>query len=107
MEQNPLHQATSTIKCKSACQRGVTAEDILAHVMNTLQVLSPQIPSPFGLRAEIEAAQRIRQSHPLYASMCLQLLTEITNSRLFTTVRQFILCVTYVLRRAPMTRNLG
>ena len=51
------------------------------------QVVSPPIPSPFAPRAEIEAAEALRRSHPLYASVCLQLLTEIVNSRLFTTVR--------------------
>lgn len=50
-------------------------------------MLSPPIPSAFAARAEIQAAQQIRRSHPLYASVCLQLLTEVINSRLFTTVR--------------------
>ena len=40
----------------------------------------------FGSREELEAARAARRSHPLFASVCLSLLTEVINSRLFTTV---------------------
>ena len=59
-------------------------------------MLSPVVVSAFAPRAEIEAAQRLRRSHPLYASVCLQLLTEVINSRLFTTV-----CIPFQLKPWP------
>ena len=40
----------------------------------------------FSSREEVEAARAARRSHPLFASVCLSLLTEVINSRLFTTV---------------------
>jgi predicted Zn-dependent peptidase len=36
---------------------------------------------------ELARAQHIRRSHPLYPMITLSLLTEVLNSRLFTTVR--------------------
>lgn len=42
---------------------------------------------PGASAEEIEAAQVARRMHPLYASATLGLLTEMINSRLFTTVR--------------------
>ena len=56
-------------------------------ICTAAQVRPPPIPSPFAPREELEAAKVARRSHPLYASVCLGLLTEIVNSRLFTTVR--------------------
>jgi hypothetical protein len=38
-------------------------------------------------QAELARAAGIRRAHPLYSSVTLSLLTEIINSRLFTTVR--------------------
>ncbi len=37
--------------------------------------------------AEQAAAREVRRAHPLYADVTLRLLTEILNSRLFTTAR--------------------
>jgi Peptidase M16 inactive domain len=51
------------------------------------RVVPPPLPPPTASREEIAAAQRIRRAHPLYASVTLSLLTEVVNSRLFTTVR--------------------
>jgi len=38
--------------------------------------------------AEQAAAREVRRAHPLYADVTLRLLTEILNSRLFTTARR-------------------
>jgi hypothetical protein len=50
-------------------------------------VIPPTIPPANATAAELAAAAEIRRAHPLYADVCLRLLTEIMNSRLFTTVR--------------------
>ena len=52
-----------------------------------LVVVSPVIPPPNATPAELARAAQIRRAHPLYADVSLRLLTEIMNSRLFTTVR--------------------
>ena len=50
-------------------------------------VVPPVIPPPNATPAELARAAQIRRAHPLYADVSLRLLTEIMNSRLFTTVR--------------------
>ena len=52
-----------------------------------MMVLSPQVLPPNASSAQIDRNTQIRRSHPLYADVALRLLTEIMNSRLFTTVR--------------------
>jgi hypothetical protein len=52
-----------------------------------LLVIPPVIPPPNATPAELARAAQIRRAHPLYADVSLRLLTEIMNSRLFTTVR--------------------
>ena len=52
-----------------------------------LLVVPPSIPPPNATAAELARAAEVRRSHPLYADVSLRLLTEIMNSRLFTTVR--------------------
>ena len=52
-----------------------------------MMVLSPQVLPPNASSAQIDRNTQIRRSHPLYADVSLRLLTEIMNSRLFTTVR--------------------
>ncbi|KAL4457809.1 hypothetical protein ABPG75_012674 [Micractinium tetrahymenae] len=50
-------------------------------------VTPPVQLAPGAAPEEVARAAEIRRSHPLYASIALGLLTEIINSRLFTTVR--------------------
>ncbi|KAK9810226.1 hypothetical protein WJX72_007002 [[Myrmecia] bisecta] len=50
-------------------------------------VMPPIMPGANASLQEKQAAALVRRAHPLYASVTLQLLTEIVNSRLFTTVR--------------------
>ncbi|GIL94695.1 hypothetical protein Vretimale_918 [Volvox reticuliferus] len=57
-----------------------------------LQQLSGPVRPPLQTKAMMDAAARAdaeasRRNHPLFASVMLMLLTEIINSRLFTTVR--------------------
>ena len=52
-----------------------------------MMVLAPQVLPPNASSAQIDRNTQIRRSHPLYADVSLRLLTEIMNSRLFTTVR--------------------
>jgi hypothetical protein len=51
------------------------------------EVIAPLILGPDASPMQVAEAARIRRAHPLYASMTLNLLTELVNSRLFTTVR--------------------
>eukprot|EP00887_Chlorella_sp_A99_P001378 scaffold8.g1378.t1 len=51
------------------------------------EVVPPPVPAPGATPKELAAAAAVRRAHPLYASITLSLLTEIINSRLFTTVR--------------------
>lgn len=51
-----------------------------------LQVVPPLRPAPMAPQAELAAAAALRRAHPLYATVTLALLTEVVNSRLFTTV---------------------
>ena len=46
----------------------------------------PALP-PRAAPADVAAARERRRAHPLYASVTLELLKEVINSRLFTTVR--------------------
>ncbi len=50
-------------------------------------VVPPVVPPPNATAAQLTRAAEIRRAHPLYADVTLRLLTEIMNSRLFTTVR--------------------
>lgn len=50
-------------------------------------VVPPVLPPPNATAAQLTRATEIRRAHPLYADVTLRLLTEIMNSRLFTTVR--------------------
>eukprot|EP00884_Botryococcus_braunii_P007566 jgi/Botrbrau1/16810/Bobra.150_2s0037.1 len=50
-------------------------------------ILTPALMPPNADAKKLEAQKRIRQAHPLYADVTLRLLTEVINSRLFTTVR--------------------
>ena len=50
-------------------------------------VIPPMLLGPEATPAQVAEAAEIRRAHPLYASVTLGLLTEIINSRLFTTVR--------------------
>lgn len=50
-------------------------------------VVPPSVPPPNATAAQLVRAAQIRRAHPLYADVTLRLLTEIMNSRLFTTVR--------------------
>lgn len=50
-------------------------------------VVAPPVLSPNASVTSIDKAKVIRRAHPLYADVSLRLLTEIMNSRLFTTVR--------------------
>lgn len=54
---------------------------------NSSQFMESQTEAEAQMERERERQRQIRQSHPLYASVTLGLLTEIINSRLFTTVR--------------------
>ena len=47
----------------------------------------PPPPAPGATEEEIERNRELRRRHPLYASATLGLLSEMINSRLFTTVR--------------------
>ena len=47
----------------------------------------PLHPPAHAAPAELARAAQVRRAHPLYADVSLRLLTEIMNSRLFTTVR--------------------
>ena len=50
-------------------------------------------PVPIAATAAEQAAARdVRRAHPLYADVTLRLLTEIMNSRLFTTARTLYYC---------------
>ena len=49
-------------------------------------VMPPVLPPPNATAAQLAKAAEIRRAHPLYADVTLRLLTEIMNSRLFTTV---------------------
>ncbi len=49
-------------------------------------VVPPVLPPPNATAAQLARASEIRRAHPLYADVTLRLLTEIMNSRLFTTV---------------------
>ena len=60
-----------------------------APVVAPMMVLAPQALPPNASSAQIDRNTQIRRSHPLYADVSLRLLTEIMNSRLFTTVRLF------------------
>ncbi|KAG7669392.1 hypothetical protein Ndes2526B_g05713 [Nannochloris sp. 'desiccata'] len=51
------------------------------------EVVAPLILGPDASPMQVAEAARIRRAHPLYASITLGLLTEMINSRLFTTVR--------------------
>ena len=51
-----------------------------------VMVVCPQVLLPNASSAQIERNTEIRRAHPLYADVSLRLLTEIMNSRLFTTV---------------------
>lgn len=51
------------------------------------QVQPPMLLPPNATPAAVAAATAIRRAHPLYPMVTLSLLTEILNSRLFTTVR--------------------
>jgi hypothetical protein len=51
------------------------------------QVVPPLVLEPGASPEEVQRAADIRRAHPLYASIALGLLTEVINSRLFTTVR--------------------
>ena len=51
-----------------------------------LMVVCPQVLPPNASAAQIDRNTQIRRAHPLYADVSLRLLTEIMNSRLFTTV---------------------
>jgi predicted Zn-dependent peptidase len=51
------------------------------------EVIAPLILGPDASPMQLTEAALIRRAHPLYASVTLGLLTEIINSRLFTTVR--------------------
>lgn len=51
-----------------------------------VMVEPPQVLPPNASSAQIDRNTHIRRSHPLYADVSLRLLTEIMNSRLFTTV---------------------
>ena len=51
------------------------------------EVVPPMLLTPESTPAQVAEAARIRRAHPLYAGITLGLLTEIINSRLFTTVR--------------------
>ncbi|CAL8466878.1 g6414 [Coccomyxa elongata] len=50
-------------------------------------VVPPVLPPLNATAAQLTRATEIRRAHPLYADVTLRLLTEIMNSRLFTTVR--------------------
>jgi hypothetical protein len=52
------------------------------------EIVPPVAPEAIENTPEAHsAANAIRRAHPLYSSITLMLLTEIINSRLFTTVR--------------------
>lgn len=51
------------------------------------QVQPPVLLPPNATSAAVAAATAVRRAHPLYPMVTLSLLTEILNSRLFTTVR--------------------
>ena len=55
--------------------------------VDATEIVTPPRPPPMAPQAELARATAIRRAHPLYASVTLSLLTEIINSRLFTTVR--------------------
>lgn len=52
-----------------------------------VDVVPPPVLRPDSSPVEVAEATAVRRAHPLYASVTLGLLTEIINSRLFTTVR--------------------
>lgn len=49
-------------------------------------IVSPTIVPPNADAKVLDQQKKIRQAHPLYADVTLRLLTEVINSRLFTTV---------------------
>ena len=61
----------------------------------------PQVLPPNASSAQIERNTQIRRSHPLYADVSLRLLTEIMNSRLFTTVSSHV--ATLLVPVSPQT----
>lgn len=67
------------------------------------EAIAPPAPLPPGAsKEERVAAAAARRSHPLYSSVMLLLLTEIINSRLFTTVRaRPVVIAEIVLALAP------
>lgn len=64
-----------------------TAAADVAKARKGEDVIPPVVLGPEATPAQVAEAARIRRAHPLYASVTLGLLTEIINSRLFTTVR--------------------
>jgi hypothetical protein len=57
-----------------------------------MMVVPPVLPPPNATAAQLGRAAEIRRAHPLYADVTLRLLTEIMNSRLFTTVCLLTFC---------------
>jgi len=68
------------------------ADTVLAPPM---LVVSPQVLPPNASSAQIDRNTEVRRAHPLYADVSLRLLTEIMNSRLFTTVSPLPLVSTW------------
>jgi hypothetical protein len=59
----------------------------LKHI-DSASIQSPPPPlAPGASEADVQRARELRRQHPLYASATLGLLSEMINSRLFTTVR--------------------
>ena len=66
-----------------------------------VMVVCPQVLPPNASSAQIERNTQIRRAHPLYADVSLRLLTEIMNSRLFTTVSSHV--ATLLVPVSPQT----
>lgn len=71
------------------------------------RVLAPAPVPVAATAAEQAAAREVRRAHPLYADVTLRLLTEIMNSRLFTTVRLLLACPARRTIQAMSSADVG
>jgi hypothetical protein len=83
----------------NAISRALVDEGATARSLALVPVIPPATAEPLDATPEaMAAATRARRSHPLFSSITLMILTEIINSRLFTTVRD-------ALGEPPSTKN--
>lgn len=81
-------RACAYIAGSAPCRWGPFSERKVPEPVDWSLIRRPPAPLPLGASHEqLEAARAVRRQHPLYTSATLGLLTEMINSRLFTTVR--------------------